>query len=110
MVIRHFMTKFGTHVTGPGFCSGKPGPESLVGRLENGEGVKIFGLRRIGKSSLLYETARLLAGRQRQIIELDGQQLHSIPILVKETSGRFHLKSVEFIACCMGEETRPDGR
>lgn len=76
--------KFGTHVTGPGFWSGKPGPESLVARLENGESVKIFGLRRIGKSSLLYETARLLAGRQRPIIQLDGQQLHSIPILLKE--------------------------
>ena len=34
--------KFGTHVTGPGFWSGKPGPESLVARLENGESSQDF--------------------------------------------------------------------
>jgi hypothetical protein len=77
--------KFGTHVTGAGFWPGAaPSPDSLVARLASGESVKIFGLRRIGKSSLLYETARVLTAHHRPVIQLDGQQLHTIPSLLKE--------------------------
>ncbi len=84
--------KFGTHVTGSGFWPGAPDPDMLVARLEDGESLKIFGLRRIGKSSLLYEIARRLADRQRTVIQLDGQQLRSIPSLLKEIIDKLPLE------------------
>lgn len=75
-------SKFGTHVTGVDYWPGEPDVDQIVGRLLRGESVKIFGLRRIGKSSLLFETKRRLEG-SRPVIRLDGQELHSIPAFLK---------------------------
>ena len=82
---RKFRPKFGTHVTDTGFWLGaKPSPDAVLARLTSGESVKSFGLRRIGKSSLMREAARRLRGDERAVIFLDGQQLHSVPSLLKE--------------------------
>lgn len=77
--------KYGTQVTGKDFWPGtRPDPDILVDRLTQGESVKSFGLRRIGKSSLTCEAKRRLDARGRLTIRLDGQELHSVPVLLNE--------------------------
>jgi hypothetical protein len=52
--------------------------------LRRGESIKCFGLRRIGKSSLLAEAARLLGKEDRPVIRLDLQRIATIPALLQE--------------------------
>ena len=76
--------RFGTHVTGPRYWDGAiPPVDDIVIRLARRESVKCFGLRRIGKSSLLAEAARRLTARQHLVIRVDGQQITSIPALLQ---------------------------
>jgi len=76
--------RFGTHITGPYYWPGAvPSVHDVVAILQRGESIKCFGLRRIGKSSLLAEAARLLAESERPVIRLDLQRIATIPALLQ---------------------------
>ncbi len=76
--------RFGTHITGPYYWPGAvPSVHDVVAILQRGESIKCFGLRRIGKSSLLAEAARLLAQGDRPVIRLDLQRIATIPALLQ---------------------------
>lgn len=74
-----FKPRYGTHVFGDEFWPGaKPDPDELVERLIEGSSVAIFGLRRIGKSSLIAETRERLVARGHNALWIDLQKHNSL--------------------------------
>lgn len=74
-----FKPRYGTHVFGAEFWPGaRPDPDDVADRLINRTSVKVFGLRRIGKSSLIAETRERLKSRDRRVIWIDLQKDDSL--------------------------------
>jgi hypothetical protein len=70
-----FQPRYGTHVVGAEFWSGaKPDPDELVARLKNRTSIALFGLRRIGKSSLVAECRDRLRAQGKKVLWIDLQK------------------------------------
>jgi hypothetical protein len=84
-----FRPHWGTHVTGVRFWSGaQPNPNELVQRLNDGGSARIFGLRRIGKSSLIAEAReRLIKNHGRHVLWIDLQKQASVAGVLKQIVG-----------------------
>jgi len=54
----------------------------MIQRIETGPGVKLFGLRRTGKSTMLRCAGETMAGRGYNVVEVDAQGMHSVDRLL----------------------------
>jgi hypothetical protein len=84
-----FLPHWGTHVTGVRFWPGaQPNPDELVERLQDGGSARVFGLRRIGKSSLIAETRdRLISNHSRLVLWIDLQKQANVAGVLKQILG-----------------------
>lgn len=70
-----FKPGYGTHKFGGDFWPGaRPNPDEIVERLLEGTSVSVFGLRRIGKSSLIAETRERLRAKGKTVLWIDLQK------------------------------------
>ena len=70
-----FKPGYGTHKFGSDYWPGaRPDPDELVDRLLDGTSVSVFGLRRIGKSSLIAETRERLRASGTNVLWIDLQK------------------------------------
>lgn len=70
-----FKPGYGTHKFGGDFWPGaRPNPDEIADRLLEGTSVSIFGLRRIGKSSLIAETRERLRAKGKTVLWIDLQK------------------------------------
>lgn len=70
-----FKPGYGTHKFGSDFWPGaRPSPDEIVDRLLEGTSVSVFGLRRIGKSSLIAETRERLRAKGKNVLWIDLQK------------------------------------
>jgi len=84
MAKRTLPPHYGSGVSGDYFW---PRPEivgPLVGSLAEGQSHKMFGLRRIGKSSIMLEVKRLLEERQVVVAHVDVQDLNGLHNLLRD--------------------------
>lgn len=73
--------KYGTIVLGKDFCGRKAEIQQLVEHLEASQNVVIQGKRRIGKSSLIFESIRQY--KKRRPLKLDCMEVKSVDMLCK---------------------------
>ena len=70
-----FRPSYGTHKFGDDYWPGaRPDPDEVVDRLIDGTSVSVFGLRRIGKSSLIAEARERLRARGVKVLWIDLQK------------------------------------
>lgn len=70
-----FKPGYGTHKFGNDYWPGaRPDPDEIVDRLLDGTSVSVFGLRRIGKSSLIAETRERLRASSKTVLWIDLQK------------------------------------
>jgi hypothetical protein len=72
------VSSFGMHVEGPHFWPRPTVVCELVEGLSGGKSFTMFGLRRIGKSSVMAETRRQLADRKITVIHIDAQNFQGL--------------------------------
>src|SRR5271166_6666859 len=72
---------YGMHVSGKGFWPRPRIVNELVEGLLAGESFTLFGLRRIGKSSVMAETRRRLHDRSAIVVHVDAQNFRGLPSL-----------------------------
>lgn len=75
MAKKPFHPGYGTHKFGSDYWPGaKPDADEIVERLQDGTSVSVFGLRRIGKSSLIAEARERLRAAGRTVLWIDLQK------------------------------------
>lgn len=72
---------YGMHVSGPGFWPRPREVRELVHGLAAGESFTMFGLRRIGKSSVMAEVRRLLPEQGAIVVHVDAQSFRGLATL-----------------------------
>ncbi len=72
---------YGMHVSGDGFWPRPRIVDELVEGLLAGESFTLFGLRRIGKSSVMAETRRRLNDSGAIVVHVDAQNFRGLPSL-----------------------------
>ena len=79
-------------------CFPRPNLEQKTIRfIENGAGVKMFGLRRIGKSTLLQNACQEMAGKGYQVVEIDAQGMRSVDNLLFDVFKTLHKDQKGFL-------------
>jgi hypothetical protein len=75
------MAAYGMHVSGKGFWPRPRIVNELAEGLLGGESFTLFGLRRIGKSSVMAETRRRLQESGAIVVHVDAQNFRGLPSL-----------------------------
>ena len=68
--------KYGQVVSGGDFCPRPEAQKQLASYIQSGQNVVVYGERRIGKTSLIYETRTNLS--QRRMLHIDLMDLKSL--------------------------------
>src|ERR1700728_495502 len=84
MAKRALPPHYGSGVSGDYFWPRPDIVDPLVGSLAEGQSHKMFGLRRIGKSSIMLEARRLLEQRQVVVAHVDVQDLNGLHNLLRD--------------------------
>ncbi|WP_028313493.1 hypothetical protein [Desulfatibacillum aliphaticivorans] len=80
-------------------CFSRPDLEQKISRfIENGAGVKMFGLRRIGKSTLMQNACQEMRIKGCQVVEIDAQGMRSVDNLLFEVFKALHKEQKGFMS------------